>query len=336
MRLLITGGAGYIGSHVLSKLLPLGHEICVVDNFSNSHRVSIERIKTLSGREFEAHDVDLCDYARLKSVADDFKPQAVIHLAGLKAVGESVRMPLNYFDKNLGGSIQLLKAMDNCGCKTIIFSSSATVYAEQNDPIDELQEVNPTNPYGRTKYFIEELIHDWIKTDEQKSAVILRYFNPVGAHQSGQIGEHTPNEPNNLMPLILEVGSGQRSKIDIFGDDYQTEDGTAIRDYIHVLDLAKGHVAGLEYAINNTGREIFNLGSGVGYSVLSVIRAFQMSVGKTIRFEITSRRPGDVCRSVANPEKARHALGWNPEFNLEDMCRDAWRWHSKNIKRNSK
>ena len=330
MRLLITGGAGYIGSHILSELVPLGHDVCVVDNFSNSTRVSLDRVKTISGPEFEVHGLDLCDYERLNRVCHEFKPQAVIHLAGLKAVGKSVLMPVQYFDKNLGGSIQLLKAMDNCGCKTIIFSSSATVYAEEDHPIDELKAINPINPYGRTKYFIEELIHDWTKTEDQKSAVILRYFNPVGAHKSGLIGESPTSEPNNLVPIIVQVGSGQRPKINIFGDDYETEDGTAIRDYIHVLDLSRGHVAALEYATKHTGREIFNLGTGVGYSVLDVVRTFERSVGKTINFEMTSRRSGDVCRSVANSTKARRILDWSPEFKLEEMCEDAWRWHLKN------
>lgn len=332
MRLLITGGAGFIGSHILVELLPLGHDLCVIDDFSNSQRVSLERVKMLSGYEFEVYSLELSNYEHLNRICREFKPQAIIHLAGLKAVGESVRMPVHYFDKNLGGSIQLLKAMDDVGCKTIIFSSSATVYAEQDHPIDELQEINPINPYGRTKYFIEQLIDDWTKTDEQKSAVVLRYFNPVGAHKSGLIGEDSISEPNNLVPLIAQVGSGQRSKINIFGCDYETEDGTAIRDYIHVLDLAKGHVAALEYAVNHTGREIFNLGTGVGYSVLDVVRTFGKSVGKEIAYEMTSRRSGDVCKSVANSAKARHTLNWSPKFNLKEMCEDAWRWHSKNPK----
>lgn len=330
MRLLITGGAGFIGSHILLELLPLGHDICVIDDFSNSQRVSLERVKMLSLRPFEVYSLDLGNYERLNTICREFKPQAVIHLAGLKAVGESVRTPVHYFDKNLGGSIQLLKAMDNCGCRTIIFSSSATVYAEQDHPINELQAINPINPYGRTKYFIEELIDDWTKTDDQKAAVVLRYFNPVGAHKSGLIGEDPISEPNNLIPVIAQVGSGQRPKIDIFGDDYETKDGTAIRDFIHVLDLARGHAVALEYAVDHPGREIFNLGTGVGYSVLDVIRTFGNSIGKVITFEMSSRRPGDVSRSVANSTKAQHILGWNPVFNLEEMCEDAWRWHSKN------
>ena len=259
-----------------------------------------------------------------------FKPQVVVHLAGLKAVGESVLLPVHYFETNLGGSIQLLKAMENCVCRTIIFSSSATVYAEQSHAIDELQAIRPVSPYGRTKYFIEELISDWTKNDNRKSAVSLRYFNPVGAHRSGLIGEDPSNMPNNLMPLILQAASGQRPKIDIFGNDYQTKDGTAIRDYIHVLDLASGHLAALKYAIGHQGCEIFNLGTGVGYSVFDVIRTFKMSSGRSIKFEITSRRSGDVCRSVANSDKAKSILNWSPSFNLEDMCKDAWRWHLKN------
>ena len=330
MRLLITGGAGYIGSHILLELVLLGHDVCVVDDFSNSKRESLERVELLSGVKFHVRGLDLCDYKKLNKVCQEFKPQAVIHLAGLKSVGESIRTPIHYFDKNLGGSIQLLKAMDNCGCKTIIFSSSATVYAEQDRPVDEQTAINPINPYGRTKYFIEQLVHDWTKTDNQKSAVILRYFNPVGAHKSGLIGESPTSEPNNLVPIIVQVGSGQRANINIFGDNYETQDGTAIRDYIHVLDLSKGHVAALKYAIQNSGQEIFNLGTGVGHSVLDVIRIFEKSVGKTIAFEMTPRRSGDVCISVANSAKARHILDWSPEFKLEEMCEDAWRWQLKN------
>lgn len=327
MKLLITGGAGYVGTHILTKLLPLGHDVCVVDDFSNSNWNALERVETLSGCNFKTHKLDLRDYNSLTRVFDEFKPHAVIHLAGLKAVGESIREPVHYFDKNLGGSIQLLRAMDDCGCRTILFSSSATVYAEQSFAVDELQAIGPTNPYGRTKYFIEELIKDWTKTDSQKSAVILRYFNPVGAHKSGLIGEDSINEPNNLMPIILQVGSGQRPKIDIFGGDYKTEDGTAIRDYIHVLDLAEGHVVGLEFAASQNGFEIFNLGTGIGYSVLNVVKAFEAVVGKKVEFQTVSRRPGDVCISVANSTKARNVLGWKAGYRLEEMCEDAWRWH---------
>lgn len=329
MRLLITGGAGYIGSHILSESSLLGHQICVVDDFSNSKRELLERVRLLTGVEFDLHVLDLCDYEKLNSLCQDFKPQAVIHLAGLKAVEQSVRLPIHYFDKNVGGSIELLKAMDSCDCKTIIFSSSACVYAEQDHPADELTAIKPNNPYGRTKYFVEEIIHDWSKTDNQKSAVMLRYFNPVGAHKSGLIGESPKNRPSNLMPILVEVGSGQRASINIFGDDYETKDGTAIRDYIHVLDLSKGHVAALKYATKNSGHEIFNLGTGVGHSVLDVIRAFEKSIGKTITFETAPRRSGDVCTSVANSAKAHRILGWNPEFSLEEMCDDTWRWHLK-------
>lgn len=329
MRIMITGGAGYIGSHVLSDPALLRHDICVVDDFSNSKRGALERVKLLSEVEFNAHDLDLCDYKKLNKLCQEFKPQAVMHFAGLKAVEQSVRMPIQYFDKNLGGSIQLLKAMDNCDCKTIVFSSSATVYTEQDHPVDELTAINPINPYGRTKYFVEEIIHDWSETDNQKSAVILRYFNPVGAHKSGLIGESPKSEPNNLMPILAQVGSGQRAKLNIFGSDFETKDGTAIRDYIHVLDLSKGHFAALKYATQNSGHEIFNLGTGVGYTVLDVVRAFEKSIGKTITFEMAPRRFGDVCRSVANSLKAQRVLDWSPEFNLDDMCDDAWRWHLK-------
>jgi UDP-glucose 4-epimerase len=219
--------------------------------------------------------------------------------------------------------------MDAFGCKNIIFSSSATVYAEQRHPIDELQVIKPINPYGRTKYFTEEIISDWTKTEQSKSAVILRYFNPVGAHKSGEMGENPIAEPSNLMPLVAEVGSGCRSKLNVFGGDYDTKDGTPVRDYIHILDLVAGHLAGLEYAIKNSGIEVFNLGTGIGYSVLEVINAFEKEVGAKITFEIQPRRVGDVCASVADSGKARRLLGWKPQFNLKEMCEDVWRWQTK-------
>ena len=330
MKLLITGGAGYIGTHILTELLPLGYEICVVDDFSNSKHKALDQVRILTGKTFEILELNLCDYEALNKICNEFKPEAVIHLAGLKAVSESVQMPLNYYEKNVASSIQLLKALDDCGCKKIIFSSSATVYAAKNTPIDEMQTIQPINPYGRTKYFIEEIINDWTKSDPLKSAVTLRYFNPAGAHKSGKIGEDPNNIPNNLMPLITQVGNGQRSNLDVFGNDYATEDGTAIRDYIHVLDLAKGHLAGLSYVNNNTGHEVFNLGSGTGYSVLAVVKAFEISNGIEIPYRMAPRREGDVCTSVANSDKAARLLSWQPTFTIEEMCEDAWRWQTKN------
>ena len=330
MRILLTGGAGYVGSHALGELLSLGHKLCVVDNFSNGSRQALERVKKLSGNTFETFECDICDDILLKKVCKHFEPQAVIHLAGLKAVGESVLMPLHYYWDNVAGTIKLLQAMDDCGCKTIIFSSSANVYAEHNCPMDEVKAINPINPYGRTKYFIEEIINDWAQTDLSNSAVILRYFNPVGAHKSGLIGESSVDEPNNLMPLVSQVAAGKRDCLNVFGDDYDTKDGTAIRDYIHIMDLVNGHLAGLVYAINHAGREIFNLGNGVGCSVLDVVQTFERVSGTKIPIKIVSRRLGDVCSSVANSDKAARVLGWRSKFTLEQMCEDVWRWQSKN------
>lgn len=330
MRILLTGGAGYVGSHALGELLSIGHKICVVDNFSNGNQQALERVKKLSGNTFETFACDICDDILLGNIFSQFEPEAVIHLAGLKAVGESVRMPLHYYWENVAGTIKLLKAMDDAGCRTIIFSSSANVYAENSSPIDEVEAINPINPYGRTKYFIEEIINDWVRTDLSKSAVVLRYFNPVGAHKSGVIGENSVHEPNNLMPLVSQVAAGKRDCLNVFGGDYDTKDGTAIRDYIHIMDLVSGHLAGLSYAINHAGKEIFNLGNGVGYSVLDVVKTFERVSGKRIPIKISPRRLGDVCSSVANSNKAARVLGWNPQFTLEQMCEDAWRWQSKN------
>ena len=330
VRLLITGGAGYIGSHLLTELLPLGHEICVVDNFSNGKMEALRRVERLSKCTFDSHHLDLCDAVSLAALMSDFKPEAVMHLAGLKAVNESVHFPIRYYEKNIGGTVQLLKAMDNCGCNSLIFSSSATVYAAQNFCIDELQLISPINPYGRTKYFIEEIIKDWTATNQQNSAVVLRYFNPVGAHKSGEIGEDPINIPNNLMPLIAQVAGQRLNRLDIFGDDYKTKDGTAIRDFIHVMDLAKGHVDGLAYAKEHSGLETFNLGTGVGHSVLEVIKAFEFASGIDIPFRVTSRRIGDASTSVANSDKAKKILGWKTTFAIQEMCEDVWRWQSKN------
>jgi UDP-glucose 4-epimerase len=330
MRILLTGGAGYVGSHVLSKILSIGHEICVVDNFSNGNRQALERVKTLTGTTFEIFDCDICDDVLLGNICDHFKPEAVIHLAGLKAVGESVRVPLNYYWGNVAGTIKLLQAMDQCGCKTMIFSSSANVYAEHDSPINEMKAINPINPYGRTKYFIEEIINDWVQTNSNKSAVVLRYFNPVGAHKSGFIGESSISEPNNLVPLVSQVAAGKRDCLYVFGNDYNTKDGTAIRDYIHIMDLVTGHLAALSHATSHAGKEVFNLGNGIGYSVLDVIQTFERVTGTKIPIKITPRRLGDVCSSVANADKAARVLGWSPQLTLEQMCEDAWRWQSQN------
>jgi UDP-glucose 4-epimerase len=330
VRLLITGGAGYIGSHLLTELLPFGHEICVVDDFSNGKEESLKRVKSLSKRAFESHNLDLCDGLSLAALFNEFKPEAVIHLAGLKSVNESVHFPVHYYERNICGTVQLLRAMDSYECNVLIFSSSATVYAPQESRIDELQLVKPNSPYGRSKYFIEEIIGDWTKMNQRKSAVVLRYFNPVGAHKSGEIGEDPIDIPNNLMPLIAQVAGQRRKRLDIFGDDYDTKDGTAIRDFIHVMDLAKGHIEGLVFAMEHSGLETFNLGTGVGHSVLEVIKTFEIVNGIDIPICVKPRRVGDVSKSVANVDKARKILGWKTELSIREICEDVWRWQSKN------
>lgn len=327
-RILLTGGAGYIGSHVALDLLNAGYKICIVDDFSNGARVALDRVKALAGLDFEVHDLDICETNKLSRVLGGFKPEAVVHLAGLKAVGDSIKQPLLYYDKNVSGTISLLKAMNINECKSIIFSSSATVYAEQVSAIDELQSLKPVNAYGRSKYFNEEIIRDWTMTDAVKSSVILRYFNPLGAHQSGEIGESPNQQPTNLMPIITQVGVRSRPCLYIYGNDYPSKDGTAIRDYIHVSDLATGHLAALTYASNHSGYDVFNLGTGVGSSVLELINAFELTTGVKIPYEITSRRFGDVYFSVASAEKAQLMLRWKPKFSISEMCRDAWRWQS--------
>ena len=330
MRILMTGGAGYIGSHTLVALLSDNHEICVVDDFSNSDRRSIQRVKSLAGKSFRVCEINLCDLESLLSIFDDFKPSSVIHFAGLKAVGESTLLPIKYYRNNLLGSLNLLEAMSLFGCKNIIFSSSANVYVQQGKAVDEQQPIGPKNPYGRSKYFIEEMIRDWVFADKTKSAVLLRYFNPVGAHKSGEIGECPSKPPTNLFPIIGQVSIGARECLDVFGHDYDTHDGTAIRDYIHVLDLAQGHVAGLNYLSKSSGVEIFNLGTGTGYSVLDVIKSYGEICGKNIPYKLTPRRLGDVSVLISNSEKARRLLDWAPKFGLKEMCEDAWRWKTKN------
>ncbi|MGC6530254.1 MAG: UDP-glucose 4-epimerase GalE [Candidatus Puniceispirillaceae bacterium] len=331
MKILITGGAGYIGTHTLLDVLHDDHEVLVVDNFANSSQEALDRVKRLSNQRFDHEQASVTDGPSLSRLFQDFKPDAVIHFAGLKAVGESEQKPLAYYEENLFGGLELLKAMDAAGCKRIIFSSSATVYGVPDYlPFDEAHPLGPTNPYGRTKYFLEEVITDWAKTDSEKSAVLLRYFNPVGAHPSGQIGEDPLGIPNNLVPFIAQVAVGRRPKLQIFGNDYDTPDGTGIRDYIHVSDLAKGHVDALNYAANHKGVEAINLGTGTGHSVLDVVKAFEAASGKHIAYEFAPRRPGDVASSYANPEKAKMLLGWQATKSLSDMCEDVWRWQSQN------
>ncbi|MGC6440628.1 MAG: UDP-glucose 4-epimerase GalE [Candidatus Puniceispirillaceae bacterium] len=333
MKILVTGGAGYIGTHTLLPLLQADHDVCVLDNFSNASPEALRRVGRLSNKSFDQLEGSITDSAVLSEIMNNFQPEAVIHFAGLKAVGESEVIPLRYYAENVFGTIQLLDAMDQIGCKQIVFSSSATVYGVPDYlPYDEAHPLKPVNPYGRTKYFIEEIIRDWAATDLEKSAVLLRYFNPVGNDRSGMIGEDPMGIPNNLMPYIAQVAVGRRDKLMVYGNDYDTIDGTGVRDYIHVSDLADGHVRALSYAATHTGVEAFNLGAGNGYSVLEVVQAFEKASGQAVPYEIASRRKGDIDEVVANPAKAKNLLGWEARLGIDEMCADVWHWQSKNPK----
>ena len=330
MRIVITGGAGYIGSHTLLNLLAADHEAIIIDNYANSSKTALERVKTLTNRDFDDYETSINHEADLDAIFESHRPEAVIHFAGLKAVGESETIPLTYYDENVSGTISLLKVMDKYGCKKIVFSSSATVYGQPDYlPFDEAHPLRPINPYGRTKYFNEEIIRDWAQTDQDKSAILLRYFNPVGAHESGMIGEDPNGIPNNLIPYIAQVAVGRRPYLQIFGDDYNTPDGTGIRDYIHVSDLAAGHVAALSYAAMHQGIEAINLGTGKGYSVLDMVKAFEAASGKRITYKIMPRRKGDLDQSFADTKKAEQLLGWRANKTIEQMCADVWRWQQQ-------
>lgn len=331
MRILITGGAGYIGSHTLLELLGKKHDVCVLDNFSNSSPVALERVGQLTNSGFDQVRADVRDDQALAQVFSDFGPQAVIHFAGLKAVGESATHPLKYYEHNVQGTISLLKAMEAAKCRKIVFSSSATVYGEPAYlPYNENHPCAPTNPYGRTKYFVEEILKDWTRSNSPNSAVLLRYFNPVGAHSSGRIGEDPNDVPNNLMPFVSQVAIGRRPKLLIFGNDYDTPDGTGLRDYIHVGDLARAHVAAVDYAAKNSGTEAINIGTGKGSTVLEVVKAFEAASGCKIPYEFAPRRAGDIAASVADPAKAGKLLNWQARRTLKDMCESAWAWQSGN------
>lgn len=331
MRIVITGGAGYIGSHTLLDVLAADHEAIIIDNYANSSPAALARAKTLSNRDFDHYDASINNQADLEAIFDKHRPEAVIHFAGLKAVGESEEIPLTYYEENVTGTVRLLKAMDKFNCKTIVFSSSATVYGLPDFlPFDESHPLRPINPYGRTKYFNEEIIRDWAGTDPEKSAILLRYFNPVGAHSSGMIGEDPNGIPNNLVPFIAQVAVGRRSHLNIFGDDYDTPDGTGIRDYIHVSDLAAGHLAALNYAKDHKGVEPINLGTGKGHSVLEMVKAFEKASGTSIDYRIMPRRKGDLDSSYADTDKAEQLLGWRATKSIDDMCQDVWRWQSQN------
>jgi UDP-glucose 4-epimerase len=331
MSILVTGGAGYIGSHTCVELLDAGYDIVVVDNFSNSKPEALRRVKEITGKDFKVYAVDLLDRDGLDKVFSENDIQAVIHFAGLKAVGESVAIPLKYYYNNIMGTIILCEVMQKHGVKKIVFSSSATVYGKpESVPIKEDFPLCPTNPYGRTKYMIEEILRDVYVADNEWGIILLRYFNPIGAHESGRIGEDPNGIPNNLMPYITQVAVGKREKLYVFGNDYDTHDGTGVRDYIHVVDLAKGHLKALEKVMKDSGVDVYNLGTGMGYSVLDVVKTFERVNGVKIPYVITGRRPGDVDKCYADPTKAHKELGWKAEKNLEDMCRDSWNWQKNN------
>ncbi|WP_159611285.1 UDP-glucose 4-epimerase GalE [Glutamicibacter sp. JC586] len=331
MHVLVTGGAGYIGSHTVLQLLNEGHRVSVLDNFSNSSPESIRRVMGLSNLSVDVYRVDLLDEKLVNNTLTSVKPDAVIHFAGLKAVGESVTEPLKYYRNNVTGTLNLLDGMEVAGCRTLVFSSSATVYGESIAlPLVEETPRSATNPYGRTKLHIEEMLEELGASDSRWSIANLRYFNPVGAHESGQIGEDPQGVPNNLMPYVAQVAIGRRDKVSVYGGDYQTPDGTGVRDYIHVEDLAAGHLAALDYLQTTTGVHVWNLGTGAGSSVLEVIEAFKRVSGQPVPFEIVARRTGDVAESYANAEKARLELGWKAERGLEQMVQDMWRWQKDN------
>ncbi len=331
MKLLITGGAGYIGSHSLLAVLKEGHEALVYDNFCNSSMEALARVKKLANRDFEIVKGDIRDGDALKAAFEAFRPDGVIHFAGLKAVGESVEKPLEYYDSNVNGSVVLLDVMSQAGCNFIVFSSSATVYGDpQYLPYDEAHPLHPESPYGRTKLMVEEIIGDWVKVDAARAAVILRYFNPVGAHESGEIGEDPFGYPNNLMPFVQQVAIGRREKLIVHGDDYETIDGTGVRDYIDIRDLADAHVLAADFAFKNTGLEIFNIGTGQGRSVLEVVESFKANSGRDVPFEIGPRRAGDIAEFYASNEKAHAKLGWTAKHDLDDMTRSAWEFQKRN------
>ncbi len=332
MKVLLTGGAGYIGSHTCVELLTRGYDVVIADNFDNSKPEVINRIKKITGKEPLVYTVDVADKAALKTVFEENKIDSVIHFAGLKAVGESCRKPIEYYRNNIDSTLTLLETMRDYGVKKIVFSSSATVYGvpETVPLVESMKKTGCTNPYGWTKYMIEQILTDAATADSELTCVLLRYFNPIGAHESGLIGEDPQGIPNNLMPYISQVAVGKLKQLSVYGDDYATHDGTGVRDYIHVVDLALGHVAAIEYAEKFKGADIINLGTGVGYSVLDMVNAFEKVNGVKIPYVIAPRRDGDVAECFADPKKAKEVLGWTAGKNLEDMCRDSWRWQSNN------
>ncbi|WP_106746104.1 UDP-glucose 4-epimerase GalE [Yoonia maritima] len=331
MRVLVTGGAGYIGSHTLLELMAQGHDVCVLDNYSNATPEVLNRVRGLSNGNVTDFTGDVRDPAILNRVMQDFRPEAVIHFAGLKAVGESEEKPLLYYDVNVGGTLALLHAMDRVGCKNIIFSSSATVYGEPVYlPYDEAHPTAPMSVYGQSKLMAENILTNWAKATAGTSAVLLRYFNPVGAHHSAKIGEDPKDIPNNLMPFIAQVAVGKRDALTVFGEDYDTPDGTGLRDYIHVVDLARAHVAAINYADKSTGARPFNIGTGQSYSVRDMVAAFERACGSPIKTKQAPRRAGDIAAMQADASRAAAELGWTAEHGLDDMTASTWAWQSAN------
>jgi UDP-glucose 4-epimerase len=331
MRVLVTGGAGYIGSHTCLELLKAGHEVVVIDNLSNSKPAVFDRIERICGRRAVFYEHDVRDSGKVAEIFSAHGIEAVIHFAGLKAVGESVAQPLRYYDNNVTGSLALFSAMKEAGIRTLVFSSSATVYGNPHSvPIHEEFPLSATNPYGRSKLMVEEILRDLILADDSWHIALLRYFNPVGAHESGLIGEDPAGIPNNLMPYISQVAAGRQKELQIFGGDYPTPDGTGVRDYIHVVDLACGHIAALDWLQQRRGVHTFNLGTGRGNSVLEVVRAFEAVTGKHIPYRIVDRRPGDIAQCYADPSRAERELGWKAQRGIAEMCKDAWNWQAGN------
>ena len=331
-KILVTGGAGFIGSHTCVELLNAGYEVVILDNFSNSKPEALNRIKTITGKDFKFYEIDLLDLPAVEKVFEENKIDAVIHFAGLKAVGESVQKPVEYYHNNLTGTLLLIEAMRKYNCKKIVFSSSATVYGVNNPaPYVETMPTNTsTNPYGYTKVMIEQILKDVYVADNDWSIVLLRYFNPIGAHKSGLLGEDPNGIPNNLFPYIAQVASGKLKCLGVFGNDYDTPDGTGVRDYIHVVDLATGHLNAVSYALNNKGVEAVNLGTGKGSSVLDVVHAFEKACGKEIPYEIKPRRAGDIATCYADTTKAKELLGWEAKYDIDEMAADGWNFTQKN------
>ena len=331
MKILVTGGAGFIASHTNVELLNAGYDVVVVDNLVNSSRESVARVEELTGKKISFYEEDLLNEKAIDAIFEKENIDSVIHFAALKAVGESCQIPLRYFDNNLTGTLNLLKVMEKHGVKSIVFSSSATVYGKpESVPIREDFPLSVSNPYGRTKLIIEDMLRDIYKSDNEWDIALLRYFNPIGAHESGMIGENPHGIPNNLLPYVAKVAAGQLECVNVFGDDYDTPDGTGVRDYIHVVDLATGHIKALEKLVTHPGLVTYNLGTGVGYSVLDIIKNFEKACGKEIPYKITPRRPGDIDMCYADPTKAKEELGWEATRSIDKMCEDAWRWQKNN------